>query len=422
MRAKESMPCGVTSNFRYWGDESTLIVKRGEGAYIWDQDDNRYIDYRLGFGPIILGHAYKEVIDRVAEGLKIGNTFAMTNEYEISVAEKIRKMTGVDMVRYANSGTEATMGAIRIARAWTGREKILKFEGAYHGFHDYSLWNTYPPIPGAGYRRSPVLIPQGSGIPAGISQYIFSVPFNDRELLEKKVKENWGDLAAIIVEPLLGNQASIMPQEGFLDFIRELCSEYGIVMIMDEVKTGFRIAPGGAQEYFDVKADIATYAKCLGNGFPVAAICGTKEIMEEIGPGMIPHGGTYAGNVVAMAAADAVLDVISEGALKKVDAHGEILMAGWKKVLDKAGVPYVIQGPPSMPGIVLTDKEVCLEYRDWADSDHDLYEEIIQKLFEKGVMPDRDSREPWFISASHTDEDADFALNAFEEAVKEVCG
>ena len=421
-RAKESIPCGVTSNFRYWGDDHTIVVKRGEGAYMWDQDDNRYIDYRLGFGPIILGHAYKEVIDRVAEGLKIGNTFACTNEYEISVAEKIRKMTGVDMVRYANSGTEATMGAIRIARAWTGREKILKFEGAYHGFHDYSLWNTYPPIPGAGYRRSPVLIPQGSGIPAGISQYIFSLPFNDKELLEKKVKENWGDLAAIIVEPLLGNQASIMPQDNFLDFIRELCSEYGIVMIMDEVKTGFRIAPGGAQEYFNVKADIVTYAKCLGNGFPAAAICGTREIMDEIGPGKIPHGGTYAGNVAAMAAADAVLDVIAEGALKKVDAHGKKLMAGWKKILDKAGIPYVIQGPPSMPGIVFTDKDLCVEYRDWADSDHDLYEEVIQQLFARGVMPDYDSREPWFISASHTDEDAEYSLNAFEEAVAEVTG
>ncbi len=421
MRAKESMPCGVTSNFRYWGDDRTLVVKKGEGAYIWDQDDNRYIDYRLGFGPVILGHAYKEVIDRVADGLKMGNTFAMTNELEINVAEKIRKMTGVDMVRYANSGTEATMGAIRVARAWTGREKILKFEGAYHGFHDYSLWNTYPPIPGTGYRRSPVLIPQGSGIPAGISQYIFSVPFNDKELLKKKVKENWGDLAAIIVEPLLGNQASIMPRDGFMDFIREICSEHEIVMIMDEVKTGFRIAPGGAQEYFNVKADLVTYAKSLGNGFPVAAICGKKEIMGEIGPGKIPHGGTYAGNVASMAAADAVLDMIAAGALDKVNAHGSKLKTGWKKILDKAGVPHVIQGPPSMPGIVFTDKG-CLEYRDWAESNHDLYEKVIQKLFTKGIMPDCDSREPWFISASHSDEDADYCLGAFGEAVNEICG
>ena len=420
IRASRVMPRGVTSNFRYWGDDKTLVVKRGEGAYIYDQDDNRYIDYRLGFGPVILGHANPEVIRHIEEALKIGNTFAMTNEYEISVAEKIKKMTGVDLVRFANSGTEATMGAIRIARAYTGREKILKFEGAYHGFHDYTLWNCYPPIPGAGYRRSPILIPHGSGIPRSIGDLVISVPFNDEELLERRVKENWGDIAAIILEPILGNQASIMPKPGFLNFVRKLCDEYGIVMIMDEVKTGFRIAKGGGQEYFNVKADIACYAKCLGNGFPIAAIGGKREIMNEIGPGKIPHGGTYAGNVVSTAAADIVLDIIEEGALEKVNAHGEKLMKGWEEILTRKGVPHVIQGPPSMPGIILTEKEECIEYRDWAESDHETYELIIQKLFEKGVMPDKDSREPWFISSAHTDKDADYVLQAFEDSVDEI--
>ncbi len=421
-RAKKVMPRGVTSNFRYWGDESTLVVKKGEGAYLYDQDGNRYIDYRLGFGPVVLGHAKKEITERVTEALSMGNTFAMTNEYEISVAEKICKLTGVDMVRYANSGTESTMGAIRVARAYTGRDKILKFEGAYHGFHDYTLWNCYPPIPGAGYRRNPILIPQGSGIPASIGDLVISIPFNDEEILERKVKENWQNLAAIIVEPLLGNQASIMPQKGFLNRIRELCDEYGIIFIIDEVKTGFRIAKGGAQEYFNVKADLACYAKCLGNGFPVAAFGGKRKIMDEIGPLKIPHGGTYTGNVVALAAADACLDLISAGELDKVDAHGKLLMAGWKQVLDKAGVPYVIQGPPAMPGIVFTEEEVCTEYRHWAMGDHETYENIIEALFARGVMPDKDSREPWFISSAHTDKDADFALSAFEEAVKEVIG
>ncbi len=421
-RAKRVMPCGVTSNFRYWGDEKTLVVKRGQGGYIWDFDDNRYIDYRLGFGPVIFGHANPEVNARVQEVLANGTTFAMTSELEIKVAEKIRKVTGVDMVRYATSGTEATMGAIRIARAFTGRKKILKFEGAYHGFHDYTLWNCYPPIPGAGYRRSIVNIPQGSGIPPAMSDLVINVPFNDEELLEKKVKENWQDLSAIIMEPLLGNQASIMPKKGFLNFVRKLCDQYGIVMIIDEVKTGFRIAKGGAQEYFNVKADLVTYAKCLGNGFPVAAICGKQEIMGEIGPGKIPHGGTYTGNAVAMAAADAVLDLIERGELAKVDAHGKRLMAGWKRILDKTGVPYVIQGPPAMPGIVFTAEKECTEYRHWAAGDHDTYERIIEELMARGVMPDKDSREPWFISTAHTDADADFALNAMEDAVKAVIG
>ena len=236
------------------------------------------------------------------------------------------------------------------------------------------------------------------------------------------MKENWQDLAAIIVEPLLGNQASIMPQKGFLDHIRKLCDEFGIVFIIDEVKTGFRIAKGGAQEYFNVKADLACYAKCLGNGFPVAAFGGKKEIMDEIGPLKISHGGTYTGNVVALSAADACLDLIAAGELDKVDAHGKLLMEGWKQVLDTTGVPYVIQGPAAMPGIVFTPEKVCTEYRHWAAGDHDTYEKIIEALFARGVMPDKDSREPWFISSAHTDRDADFALSAFEEAVKEVIG
>jgi glutamate-1-semialdehyde 2,1-aminomutase len=193
-------------------------------------------------------------------------------------------------------------------------------------------------------------------------------------------------------------------------------------MIMDEVKTGFRIAPGGAQEYFGIKADMVTYAKALGNGFPVAAIGGKREIMGEIGPGMIAQGGTYAGNMVAAAAADATLDAIAEGALKKVEDHGRKLMEGISKVLTDHSIPFKLTGPPTMFGIVLTDKDEVVEYRDWADSDHDNYEQVILKLFEKGVMPDKDSREPWFSSASHSDADVDTVLNAFDEAVREVFG
>jgi glutamate-1-semialdehyde 2,1-aminomutase len=421
-RARKAMPCGVTSNFRYWGDDKTLVLKNAKGAYIWDQDDIRYIDYRLGFGPVVLGHAHKAVTRRVQEALEIGNTFAMTTEYEIEAAEKVKKLTGVDLVRYANSGTEATMHAIRIARAYTGRDKILKFEGHYHGFHDYTLWNCYPPVPGTGYRKAPIRVAHGSGIPHLIGELVYIIPFNDEELLERKIREHWGDIACIIVEPLMGNTASIMPRKGFLNTIRKLCDEYGIVMIMDEVKTGFRIAKGGAQEFFKVKADLVTYAKAMANGFPLGAIGGKKEIMGEIGPLMIPHGGTYSGNVVATAAACATLEQIDAGALERVEAHGKILGAGIEEILKRAGVPAIVQGPASMFGVVFTDKEEIVEYRDWVESDHDTYEEVILKLFDKGVMPDKDCREPWFISASHTDEDADFVLNAFEEAVKEVVG
>jgi glutamate-1-semialdehyde 2,1-aminomutase len=255
-----------------------------------------------------------------------------------------------------------------------------------------------------------------------IGELVIPIPFNDEELLEKKVKENWGDLACIITEPLMGNTASIMPKKGYLELMRKLCDEYGIVMIMDEVKTGFRVAKGGAQELFQVKADLVTYAKALGNGFPIAAIGGKKEIMGEIGPFKIPHGGTYTGNVVATVAADATLDEIEAGALDKVKQHGEKLMKGVEKILKDRGVPSLVVGPPSMFGVIFTEEEEINEYRDWFSSDHNTSEKVIMTLMEKGVMPDADSREPWFMSSAHIDSDAEYVFGALEEALKEVFG
>ena len=419
-RALQSIPLGVNSNFRHWGDDETLVVKRGEGAYIWDMDDNRYIDYRNAWGPVILGHAYPSVIANVANVLKMGNIFAMTHELEIRVAEQVRELTKVDLVRLTNTGTEATMHAIRFARAYTGRDKVLKFEGHYHGFQDYTLFNCQPPIPGVGYRNSPVMIPHGSGIPKVLSQLIYSVPFNDFELVEKKIRESWHELACIIIEPIMGNSPGIMPKPGYLELIRKLCDEYGIVLIFDEVKTGFRVAKGGAQELFDVRSDLAAYAKAMGNGFPIAAIGGRKEIMGEIGYQKIPHGGTYSGNAVSTAAATTTLDEIASGALEKVEDHGKKLMAGIREILERRGVPAVVQGPPAMFGIVFTDKTEINEYREWAASNHHIYNEILSKMMERGVMPDIDSREPWFSSASHTDEHLGVTLGAFEEALMEV--
>lgn len=419
-RALQSIPLGVNSNFRHWGDDQTLVVKRGEGAYIWDMDDNRYIDYRNAWGPVILGHAYPSVIANVENVLKMGNIFAMTHELEIQVAEQIKALTNVDLVRLTNTGTEATMHAIRFARAYTGREKVLKFEGHYHGFQDYTLFNCQPPIPGVGYRKSPVMIPHGSGIPKVLSQLIDAIPFNDFELVEKKIRECGHDLACIILEPIMGNSPGIMPKPGYLELIRTLCDEYGIVLIFDEIKTGFRVAKGGAQELFNVRADLVTYAKAMGNGFPIAAIAGRKEIMGEIGYQKIPHGGTYSGNAVSTAAATTTLDEIASGALEKVARHGRQLMAGIKEIVTRRGVPAIVQGPPAMFGIVFTEKKEIHEYREWAASNHHVYNEILSKMMEKGVMPDKDSREPWFSSASHTDEHLGVTLGAFEEALMEV--
>ena len=419
-RAAKVMPRGVSSNFRYWGDEETLVAARAKGAYLWDLDDNRYIDYRLGFGPIILGHAHEQVDASVRSAIENGIAFAMTNPYEVRVAEKITKLCpGIEMLRFTSSGTEATMHALRTARAFTGREKVVKFEGHYHGMHDYLLWSTYVGPENLGARTDPIPVAASSGIPRSIRELIIMLPFNDRDLLERTLKQTWFDVAAIIVEPIMGNTASIEPQDEFLKFIRARCDEYGIVMIMDEVKTGFRVAKGGAQELFGVTADLATYAKALGNGYPVAAFGGRREIMDVIGKG-VAHAGTYSGNVVGMAAADAVLDILSKtDALQVVAARGRALQKGIGDVLEAADLPYVITGHPSMFGLMFTDS-TPRDYRDWVKSDQKLYESIMANMIRRGVMPDPDSREPWFLSAAHSEADVAETLNTFEQAVKEA--
>lgn len=421
-KGKRVIPYGVNSNFRYWGDEDTIIIDRGEGAYVWDMDGRRYIDYRLGFGPVILGHAYPQVVQKVQEALQGGNIFAWTTPFEISVAERITRMCKVDKVRLTNTGTEATMHALRIARAYTGREKFIKFEGQYHGMADYFMFSTASSHRGGlGSRRSPIALPNTSGIPKAINQYVLPVAFNDFEGLEKTVKANWGDLATIIVEPMLGNTASIMPQPGFLEQIRELCDQYEIVMIFDEVKTGFRIAKGGAQEYFGIQADLATYAKAMGNGFPIAAIAGKEEVMMTIEPGSMAHGGTYSGNVVGAAAADATLELIeNQPILETIDQRGKALMNGIGDILTEAGIPHVVTGVPSMFGIFLGKDQEPRDFRDYLAGDGELYEAISMGLNKRGVQPDSDGREPWFLCYSLSEADVNETLNVFNDSVKDA--
>ncbi len=423
-RARRVMPQGVSSNFRVWGEGEDIGVARAEGAYFWDFDDNRYIDYRLGFGPVILGHGHPAVAGRVAEAIKTGTVFAFTHELEVKVAERIVKMCpGVDMVRYANSGAEATMHALRIARSHTGREKIIKFEGQYHGMYDYMLFSTASsPVSAMGHCRSPIPSPTSSGIPRAIHDLVITLPYNDFEVLERTVKQAWGDVAGIIVEPIMGNMASIMPRPGWLEHIRKLCDEYGMVMIMDEVKTGFRIARGGAQEYFGVNADLVTYAKAMGNGFPIAAIGGTKEVKSSVGPERTAHGGTYCGNVAGTAAADATLAIIAQGdALKTIEARGKALMKGLSDILTDADIVHHVLGVPSMFGMAFSVEEPT-DYRTWDKSNYRLYEEVMMALIHNGAVPDPDGREPWFLCAALSEKDIEDTLSYFEDAVKQVKG
>lgn len=422
-RAKKVIPYGVNSNFRYWGDNDTPVIARAKDGYVYDFDDKRYIDYRLGFGPIILGHADPYVNERVMEAIQHGVTYAATHKYEVSVAERIVEMCpGVDMVRLTNTGTECTMHAIRIARGYTGRDIVLKFEGCYHGMHDYMLWSTASGDPsGMGDRQAPSAYRQSLGIPEVMRDLVQLAPWNDVEVLGDILEKRGEEIAAIIVEPILGNGTALTPQPGYLEFLREQCDQYGIVLIFDEVKTGFRIAPGGAGEYFGVLPDISTFAKALGNGYPIAAIGGKRDIMMMVEPGKVAHGGTYSGNVVGTAAAEATLEFMKIGPVfENLERVGTTLMQGIGEILTRHGVAHYVHGTPAMFGITLGEAKPR-DFRDlYSLPDWEMYEEIGMHLVENGVMAEPDGLEPWFLCSDHTDEDAAETLQKYEDAVKHV--
>jgi glutamate-1-semialdehyde 2,1-aminomutase len=419
-RAQEIIPLGVNSNFRFWGDGITPYVQKAKGAYLWDVDGRKYIDYRMAFGPIILGHSYDAVDHKVIEEIQNGVLFAMTGELEVAVAEMIVEMSpAVEMVRFACSGTESTMHAIRVARAYSGRELILKFEGNYHGFHDHTLWSTYAPVDAYGNRRSPIPVPASSGIPKAMREFIITLPFNDTEGFERVMRSYGEQIAAVITEPCQGNCAAINPQDGFLELVRKKTEEHGCVFILDEVKTGFRIANGGAQEYYRIKPDLVTYAKALGNGYPIAAFGGSREIMSIIGEG-VAQGGTYTNNKPGVAGAFATLSLLkSKPILKTIETRGQRLMNGLKEIFEENDIQVVFTGYPAMFSFSFgVDAVTC--QRDWARSDHEMYLKLADRAIEHGVMPDHDAREPWFLCYEHSDADIDETLNIYAEIVKEV--
>jgi len=419
-RAMQVIAKGVSSNFRYWGPTSTPVLAKGKGAKVWDADGNEFIDYRLGWGPIILGHADDRVNRAVVDAVASGTTFAATTELEVIVAEKIITMVpGMEMLRFTNTGTEATMHALRVARGYTGRDKFIKFEGQYHGMYDYALFSTASSNPGMmGSRRSPIPVQVGSGIPKGIRDYVITLPFNDFDIVERVVKDNYGDIAAMMIEPSLGNCAGLEPIDGYLAHLRNLCTDYGIVMIFDEVKTGFRIATGGARDVYQVIPDLSTYAKSLGNGFPVAAFGGKRDIMEVIGPGSLAHGGTFGANRVSLAAANAVLDILAASpVLDNMARRGQRLKNSMGEILTDADIAHQMTGHPNMFGFLITEHAIS-DFRGMVHHDAKLYGAILTHMYENGVWPEDDAREPWFLCEAHDDVLIDATLNRFEDAVK----
>jgi len=417
-RALETLPGGANSNFRAWGDD-TIYVDRGKGGRVWDIDGNEFIDLRMGYGPVILGHGDERVDDYVNERMRRGVSFSLTSEDEVRAMELVKELTGwVDQARMTVSGTEATMHAMRIARGYTGREKIVKFEGQYHGVHDYALISVAPnDMAELGDAENPVHLAWGRGIPSAVADTIIPARYNNIEFLRRLFEREGDQIAAIIVEPVLGNAQAIMPKAGFHQAMRALTEEFGILLIFDEVKTGFRLARGGAAEYFGIKPDLATFAKAMGNGYPAAAFGGRAEVMSVL-PDKVSHGGTYAGNRIAAAAAVKTLEILRDTpALETVHAVGRRMQDGLREILNPTGLPYVFTGHPSMFGIMFTDTEPS-EYRDWANTDHELYDAIAIGMMVRGAMPEPDSREPWFICEAHAEGDiVDQVLTAFSDSL-----
>jgi len=414
-RAIQRLPLGVASNFRYWGEDRTIYVKRGRGARITDLDDNIYIDYRMGYGPAILGYADPRVDAAAREGMEVGGVFALSTERELRVAERISSMVpAAELVRFSNSGTEAVMAALRLARAYTGKDDYVILEGSYHGLFDAAMW--YTPMDKWGQIGEPEVYPYSEGIPISTRSFAHFVQANDANQLEDVFKRRAGRIACLLIEPIMGNCLGIAADPEYLRAARSLCDKHGVVLIIDEVKTGFRVARGGVQQLYGVQADLCTFAKAVANGYPISVLAGREHIMRKIGKG-VAHGGTYTAHSVSLAAADKTLEILAEtDALERIAEYGTRLRSGMSAVLKARGIAHSFVGHPSMSGLYFA-KDPPRNYRDWKGSDYSFYDAAAKVLHDERILCEPDSREPWFVSAAHDESCLTETLAAFEVAI-----
>jgi len=414
-RAVQRLPLGVASNFRYWGDDRTIYVKQGKGARIVDLDDNVYVDYRMGYGPAILGYADERVDAAAREGMNVGGVFALGTERELNVANRISKMVpAAELVRFSNSGTEAVMAGLRVARAFTGKDDYVILEGGYHGLFDAAMWFT--PMDKWSQVGDPEVKPYSEGVPLSTKSFAHFVQANDANQLEDVLRRFGHRIACLLIEPIMGNCLGIAAEPEYLRAARQLCDKHGVVLLIDEVKTGFRVARGGVQELYGVKADLCTFAKAVANGYPISVLAGREDIMRKIGRG-VAHGGTYTAHSVSLAAAETCLLILDEtDALERIAEYGTKLRNGMRTVLSARGIAHSFVGHPSMSGLYFAH-EPPRNYRAWKGSDYSFYDAMAQVLHDEGVLCEPDSREPWFVSAAHDESCLDDTLRAFEFAV-----
>jgi glutamate-1-semialdehyde 2,1-aminomutase len=416
--ALKRLPLGVASTFRYWGDDRTIYVDHGKGGRVWDIDGNDYVDYRLGYGPAILGYADDRVDAAARNGMTVGGVFALSTERELIVADRIAKMVpGMDLVRFSNSGTEAVMAALRLARAHTGRESYLLIEGSYHGLFDAAMWMVNVEDWDATGTRDPEVVSYSKGIPQDLKSLVHLTPMNDPQRLTEVFAEQGNSLAAMLIEPIQGNCCGISASTEFVRLARALCDQYGVLLIIDEVKTGFRVARGGVQSLHGVVPDISTFAKAMANGYPIAAVAGREEVMRTFRSGGAAHGGTYTAHAVSLAAAEECLRILDETpALDTIASYGEQLKAGLSGILNRRGIVHSFAGHPSMFGLFFAPSAPD-NYRDWKLSDYSFYDRMAYHLHDLGIICEPDSREPWFICEAHDAACLADTLKAVETAV-----
>ncbi len=406
-RALKSLVGGVGGNARgpEWGwRPHPVFMARGTGARMWDVDGNEYIDYLAAFGPLLLGHRPPRVITAVREAMEtMGSMLGTGHALELEAAERVvAAVPCYELVRFANTGSEAVQAAIRVARTYTGREKILRFEGQFHGMAEVIHWSSKPRLELAGPREAPHPVAGSTGVPKVLGDTLLIRPWNDPEILRRTIAEHGPELAAVITEPVMANCGVIPPRPGYLEELRDLTARHGIVLIFDEVKTGFRLARGGAQEYYRIMPDLAVTAKAIAAGFPLAAVGGRKELMEVISLHRVAQSATYHTNPVAMAACKAAMEEIATpGFYTRLFQTSEALCDGLRRVAAEAGVPIVLQGVGPIFQVHFADRPLW-EYRDLAQHARaDQYTIFWQVMFERGVLFNSHYQECWFVSAAH---------------------
>jgi len=416
-RAQQSIPGGVNSPVRAFKSVggTPIFMKHAKGAYLFDADGNKYLDYINSWGPMILGHAFEPVVEAIQKKAVDSTSFGAPTELEIEMAELVKSMVpNVDLIRMVSSGTEACMSAVRLARGYTGRNKIIKFEGCYHGHADSFLVK-------AGSGVATFNIQTVPGVTAGVSQDTFTAPYNDLEAVKQIVAENKNEVAAIIIEPVAGNMGCIIPQQGFLEGLRKLCTEEGIVFIFDEVMTGFRLSQGGAQERLNIDADLVTYGKVIGAGMPVGAFGGKLEIMKHIAPlGNVYQAGTLSGNPLAMIAGFTLLAHLKNNPTiyTELEDKGKYLEKGLRDVLKKTNTPFVINHLGSMISVHFSDKPV-IDFTSAASANNTLFNKFFHAMLNKGIYLPPSAFETWFLSNALSYEDLDYTINAVKEVFEE---